>query len=505
MSLNKFKSSTGTTNGTQKGRDINLEIGASKLHIKDEALIDTADGQTYNLTTPTLGTINTVLKSDGAGNTFWGIDAGVGSGIAYNGTNPTDINRHIKLSSVDGSSANESIVIEDATDIYKGSISASNKYITDADLTNLETKTQNITLSTVAGETFIEGKINIGVAPNNYILPASSIGGVDGDMLTFNATTKEFDFENQNLGTVTQVEGGTGLTGLVTTSGTLHIDDTGVVADSYTSANITVNAQGQILTASNGNDGTVHSITAGTGLTPITITDTGTINIANTGVVADSYTSANITVNAQGQITSASNGTPTDLTDLETKTQNIDLTTSPNLTVVNGNIDATTFTQAGVPVITETIVSTSTGLITGGLTTLATATTVDITGGSGVINYNDIITNVSWTGITSPVLTAPINFVYVDTLGVISINQIPPTAEKMRSDIFLSAISVEGGIITDILHPPMPLENQAQTIYDFARSLGIFNMSANVFTFNGANLNIDKSGLGSALEPISKM
>jgi hypothetical protein len=70
MSLNKFKSSTGTTNGTQKGRDINLEIGASKLHIKDEALIDTADGQTYNLTTPTLGTINTVLKSDGAGNTY---------------------------------------------------------------------------------------------------------------------------------------------------------------------------------------------------------------------------------------------------------------------------------------------------------------------------------------------------------------------------------------------------------------------------------------------------
>ena len=55
----------------------------------------------------------------------------------------------------------------------------------------------------------------------------------------------------------------------------------------------------------------VVSIITGTGLTGGPITSTGTISIANTGVAAGSYTYASITVNAQGQITSASNGTTT--------------------------------------------------------------------------------------------------------------------------------------------------------------------------------------------------
>lgn len=118
-------------------------------------------------------------------------------------------------------------------------------------------------------------------------------------------------------GTVSLINTGTGLTGgPITTTGTISMADTTVVAGSYTYASFTVNAQGQLTAASSGVQ-PVTSVTAGTGISITGTASAPIVNIANTTVVAGSYTNTSLTVNAQGQLTAASSGPRPSLTSVD--------------------------------------------------------------------------------------------------------------------------------------------------------------------------------------------
>lgn len=275
---------------------------------------------------------------------------------------------------------------------------------------------------------------NTGVAAGTYSLATVEVDAQGRILSAANGSLSGgVDTVNTLNGDVTIVSGGPGL----------QVSNTGPSEITITN------------TASGG--GTVTSVTAGTGLNGGTITSTGTIDLANTAVTAGTYTTPQIDVNAQGQIIGASNIN----VDLQHVLDNGALANNVGITLVNGSVIATSAVLNSIDVGSGDFLSVTIDqqLLdrNGAFGTDGQVLTADTTGAGGVV-WSDPGTYVATATISSAQLNAATPVQVVAAPGAGKYIQVVSAAAKYNYGSVTYSFASPLNLYTNFTSPQFELD-----------------------------------------------
>ena len=137
----------------------------------------------------------------------------------------------------------------------------------------------------------------------------------------------------------------------------------------------------------------------------------------------------------------------------------------------------------------------SSGVYEGGIVSLASSTTINISGGKGLISDNSGVTIVEWADISNYTIpnisTTDFTQVYIDTSGNVYLENSSPTPITRRQYIYLAKLVHEGSSLFIAFTQPQAIKNGVNGLHDYFENISNFIVLSGAVISANNDLHLD--------------